>query len=49
MNRVIGTRQTEDGWLVEVMTPSEERVTLWVQGTLEQALEEAAWAETELG
>lgn len=47
MNRVISARQVEKGWLVEAATPSGERVTLWVQGSFDHAIEEAARAEPE--
>lgn len=48
MNRVINVQRYGKGWRVEAMTPSGERVVVFVCGSLRAAVEQAMQAEAEL-
>lgn len=48
MNRVINAQRYGKGWRVEAVTPSGERVVVFICGSLHIAMEQAMWAETDL-
>ena len=48
MNRVINAQRYGKGWRVEAVTPSGERVVVFICGSLHIAMEQAMRAETDL-